>query len=305
MAETRPDLPTRLTRRNSKEEEMKTEQSDPDLRAARREKRKLSTISEEGEPKTKRIKLKSQRKKNYPTSSKEESDPIRQPAVIAVDQVVDEDIPNVVDLTCPWLRERKNVANFLSRTLKVTAKEFLTSENISLVTTINNGGKILLGRFFFASTDSDVVAMKEDFDRAGYICHHLHKELLLCKAFHKALPPFWEGEKVISVFSNVNVSSETVHQLQQVSKHTKLLTFSKDAFVVFKTNAELERSTKTLISHSAEIFFDLEVSRLQPPQSPPLGNIPATLKTRPDTFKILVLRPLFRDKNVKKMDPKL
>ena len=304
MAETRTDLATRLTRRNSKEkekeEEDKTEQSEPDLRAGRRDKRKLSTISEEGEPKTKRVKLKSQRKKTDPISSKESKQ-----AVIAVEHVVDEDIPNVVDLTCPWLRERKNVANFLSRTLKVTAKEFLTSENISLVTTINNGGKILLGRFFFASTDSDVVAMKEDFDRAGYICHHLHKELLLCKAFHKALPPFWEGEKVISVFSNVNVSSETVHQLQQVSKHTKLLTFSKDAFVVFKTNAELERSTKTLISYSAEIFFDLKVSRLHPLQSPPLGNIPATLKTRPDTFKILVLRPLFTDKNVKKMDPKL
>ena len=116
---------------------------------------------------------------------------------------------------------------------------------------------------------------------------------------------FWEGEKVISVFSNVSVSSENVHQLQQVSKHTKLLTFAKDAFMVFKTQAELERSTKTLISYSAEILFDLKVFRLHPPQSPPPGNIPDKLKTRPDTTKILVLRPLFIDKNVRNTDPKL
>ena len=305
MAETRTEH-TRMTRRNSKEkeEENKTEHSDPDLRAGRRAKRKLSTVSEKGEPKTKRAKLVSQRKKSDPDVSS--SHRVGQHAHISVEHALGEDVPDVVDLTCPWLKEKENVANSLSRMLKVTAKEFLTSENISLLTTINvDGGKIFLGRFFFASTDSDVVAMKEDFENAGYICHRPSRELLLCKAFHEALPPFWEGEKVISVFSRVNVNSENIQHLLQISKHTRLLTFSKDAFMIFKTEAELERSTKTLNSYSAEILFDLNVFRLHPPKSATPRNIPENIKAGPDTSKILVLRPLFIETKVRDIDPKL
>lgn len=314
MAETRTDLSTRLTRRNSKvEEEDKTD--DLQLRADRRDKRKLSRTSQEGESKTKRVKLKSQRKKTDPSSSKENCGPLlhgaRQRAVITV--VGDEDIPPVVDLNLTtsemtqeepsWLTERENVASTLSRMIKVTAQEFITSENIKTVIYVN-GGKILLGRFFFASTDSDVVAMKEDFESAGYICHRLDKELLLCKAFQKTLPVFKTEENVISVFSNVNVRAEDVQQLLQVSKHTRLLTFSKEAFILFKSQAERDGRTKSLIEYNSDVH--LRFFKLGPPESPPLRNIPANVKTRPDTSQILVLTPfMFRDEKVKNFDTKL
>ena len=235
----------------------------------------------------------------------------KQRAVIAV--VADEDIPPVDDLTLRtqeepyWLRERENVAKTLSRMIMVqsTGREFLTSENISsTIDVTGTGGEIFLGRFFFASTNSDVAAMKLDFEVAGYICHRLDKELLLCKAFQKALPVFKAEEKVISVFSNVNVRAENVPLLLRVSKYTRLLTFSKEAFILFKTEAERDLMTK---SHE-EVIFDrdhLRFFKLRPPQSPHLRNIPENVKTRPNCSTILVLTPLFMDKKVKNFDPKL
>ena len=312
MAETRTDLSARLTRRNSKEED-KTE--DLQLRADRRDKRKLSRTSQEGESKTKRVKLKSHRTNTDPSKSKEKSDSVshgvRQRVVITV--VGDEDIPPVVDLTTTstsemteeepcWLRVRENVAEKLSRMIKVTAKEFITSENIKTVINLN-GGKIFLGRFFFASTDSDVAAMKEDFESAGYICHRLDKELLLCKAFQKALPVFKTEENVISVFSNVNVRAENVPLLLQVSKHTRLLTFSKEAFILFPTQAERDWRTKSLIEYKAEAH--LRFLKLGPPELPALRNIPDNVKTRPDISQILVFTPFFGEKKVKNFDTKL
>ena len=327
MTDERADPSTRLTGRSSKEEPEPEQEGKDEAhrqpRADRRDKRKLSTISRDGEPKTKRIKLKSQRKKSESSSSsssKEKSESLlhgaRQRGVIRV--VAEENIPNIVDLTdtsgvtleepC-WLKEREKVAKSLSRMIKVqsTAREFITSDNI-YATIYVKGEKTFLGHFFFASTNSDVVAMTEDFERAGYICNPLHRELLLSKSFQKALPQFQPEEKVISVFSQVNVKLEDVQTLLGVSKHTRLLTFSKEAFILFKTVGERDQTTKRAIEYTAEILFDgdhLRFFKLYPPELPPLNKFSEHLKTRPDSSKILVLTPLFIDRKIKNFDPKM
>ena len=138
----------------------------------------------------------------------------------------------------------------ISRMLKITLKEFLTTDNVSSMIPFNNQiAEVLLGRFFFASTDSDVRELKRDFESAGYFCHLPNQDLILYKLFHKNLPNFKDNQ-VISVFSKQNIKLRDLSQLKRVSKYTRALTFSKEAFLVFKTESD---SRKYLESFSEDV----------------------------------------------------
>ena len=122
--------------------------------------------------------------------------------------------------------------------LKITLKDYLTADNVSsMIPTNNQITEVLLGRFFFASTDSDVRELKRDFESAGYFCHLPNQDLILYKLFHKNLPNFKDNQ-VISVFSKQNIKLRDLSQLKRVSKYTRALTFSKEAFLVFKTESD-------------------------------------------------------------------
>ena len=191
----------------------------------------------------------------------------------------------------------------ISRMLKITLKEFLTTDNVSSMIPFNNQiAEVLLGRFFFASTDSDVRELKRDFESAGYFCHLPNQDLILYKLFHKNLPNFKDNQ-VISVFSKQNIKLRDLSQLKRVSKYTRALTFSKEAFLVFKTESD---SRKYLESFSEDVRQEtiekcLHMGSL-PTSSTFLNLQQGVVGKTEDVSKRLIL---YSEQNLKHLDSRL
>ena len=191
----------------------------------------------------------------------------------------------------------------ISRMLKITLKEFLTTDNVSSMIPFNNQiAEVLLGRFFFASTDSDVRELKRDFESAGYFCHLPNQDLILYKLFHKNLPNFKDNQ-VISVFSKQNIKLRDLSQLKRVSKYTRALTFSKEAFLMFKTESD---SRKYLESFSEDVRQEtiekcLHMGSL-PTSSTFLNLQQGVVGKTEDVSKRLIL---YSEQNLKHLDSRL
>ena len=198
-------------------------------RKRRKYSKKLSTASSNQEPEAKRRK-----KNNHAINERRQSVLVKS---------CTENVERILDFKSKLAEDsHKTEGNSLSRMLKITLKEFLTTDDVlfSMIPFHNQIAELHLGRFFFASTDSDVRDLKRDFESAGYFCHLPNQDLILYKLFRKNLPNF-EDNQVISVFSTQNIKLRDLSQLKRVSKYTRALTFSKEAFLVFKTESDSRR----------------------------------------------------------------
>ena len=191
----------------------------------------------------------------------------------------------------------------ISRMLKITLKEFLTTDNVSSMIPFNNQiAEVLLGRFFFASTDSDVRELKRDFESAGYFCHLPNQDLILYKLFHKNLPNFKDNQ-VISVFSKQNIELRDLSQLKRVSKYTRALTFSKEAFLVFKTESDSRKYQESFSEDVGQETIEKCLHMGSLPTSSTFLNLQQGVvgKTE-DVSKRLIL---YSEQNLKHLDSRL